>query len=243
MKKNGRTKQHAGSKKLVAILLAIPITLALTTVAFASTSGQTPPLGISNATKRSAMWQPREVSTTNTTRDRPLTRMREAVQNRMESSDFEELRMAKQDLMESGDMERFKEDLETLKGLREQSKDLWTTIDGLNQEIKPQAEASRKALQESLMALPINDRAAVVETYLDTITQKHEAVEAVRVSIRKKEILKTTSWLAFKQALLETNFEKAEAELDEILILKTDIIDLQGNLVAAKQDLLNALAS
>ena len=258
MKTSNIAKQHSVSKKWVAFLVAIPLTLSLTTAAFAASPGQSNVNGTGIKTRLAAATQSREANASDASRVRPYTRLQQTVQNRVESSDLEELRLVRQEMMESGDWERFKEDLEDLQELRESSQTKWKTINGMNQEIRTLTQTVRKTLlslpaenkagsvladapARPLFASQIEDRAEALQNFRAAVTLEKEAVEKVREQIRDLQILKNADWYDFKEALLAGDLDKADIALSQILSSKTDIIRLQETLVMEKQSMIDTL--
>lgn len=237
MKTSNISKQHSVSKKWVAVLLTTTLTITLTTAAFAVTPGQSNVNGAGIMTRLAATTQSREANASDASRIRPFARLAQTVQNRVESSDLEELRLVRQELVESGDWDRFKEDLEQLQDLRESSQTIWKTIDGMNQEIRTLTQTVRK----SLLSLPADDRVEALQNFRTAVTLEKEAVEAVREQIRDLQILKNAAWYDFKEALLAGDLDKADIALSQILSSKTGIIRLQEALVMAKQSMIDTL--
>ncbi len=229
--------------KVVAVVLAILLTLSLTTAVFAASPIQPVDSGTGTATRLATTWQSRETSASETSRIRPLTRIQQAVQNRVKSSDFEELRMTRQDLMESGKWDQYKETLEPsmteLQRFREESRRLWEDIREMNQEIR----ALTKVLRESLLAVPTEERAVALRSFREAISVEQQAVEDVRKEIRELQILKHASWHDFKAALLAEDVTAAEDALEVIISRKKEIIALQSDFVDAKQSMIDFLES
>ncbi len=199
-------------KKFISIMIALALTTALSISAFAAAETQDPQQAVGNSIVMDA-----------------------ATDAKVAASE------AKDDTVFRSDVKSFKGKLTglfvQLNKLREECKDLWTKIKASNQSIKTAWADLRSSLKDK-------DKAEIKQILTDiraNIEPLRTKVKALHSDIKTLRTQKSAEWVNLKAARKEKDEAKATAALNNIISLKSQIIEKQKELLPLKQQILDTI--
>ncbi|MCX8131031.1 MAG: hypothetical protein N3I35_13150 [Clostridia bacterium] len=123
--------------------------------------------------------------------------------------------------------------------LREECKNLWTSIKTSNQNIKSQW----KTLKESLKGENSEEAKEVLSNLKSKTSPLHTQIEALHSDIKILRDQKNAEWGNFKGAVKAKDESKASTALSNIISYKKQIIEKQKLILELKQQILDLLKS
>jgi len=148
----------------------------------------------------------------------------------------------KDDVILSSDLKSFKGKfaarISAFKALRIDCNAKWSQLKGFNASIK----TAWTTLKTKLNAMNDKKASKKISQALNTTLSPFRAdIKASHASIKILRASKKAEWINFRTAIKAKDEAKASAALENITTLKTQIIEKQGLLISAKQNILYAI--